>query len=38
MEKGLYGIKTYRRMVKALKTSHVAPNKLERKFKDGNPN
>ena len=28
----------YRRMAKALKTSHVAPNKLERKFKDGNPN
>lgn len=28
----------YRRMAKALQTSHVAPNKLERKFKDGNPN
>jgi putative transposase len=28
----------YRRMAKALKTSHVAPNKLERKFKAGNPN
>jgi len=28
----------YRRMAKALKTSHVAPNKLERKFEDGNPN
>jgi transposase InsO family protein len=28
----------YKRMAKALKTSHVAPNKLERKFKDGNPN
>jgi len=28
----------YRRMAKAMKTSHVAPNKLERKFKDGNPN
>ncbi|VEU81157.1 Integrase core domain [Haploplasma axanthum] len=28
----------YRRMAKALKTSHVAPNKLERKFKEGNPN
>ncbi len=28
----------YRRMAKALKTSHVAPNKLERKFRDGNPN
>lgn len=28
----------YRRMAKALKTSHVAPNKLKRKFKDGNPN
>ncbi len=26
------------RWVKALKTSLVAPNKLERKFKDGNPN
>jgi transposase InsO family protein len=25
-------------MAKALKTSHVAPNKLERKFKEGNPN
>jgi putative transposase len=28
----------YKRMAKALKTSHVAPNKLERKFKEGNPN
>lgn len=28
----------YKRMAKTLKTSHVAPNKLERKFKDGNPN
>ena len=28
----------YRRMAKALKTNHVAPNKLERKFKNGNPN
>ena len=28
----------YRRMAKALKTNHVAPNKLERKFKDGHPN
>ena len=28
----------YRRMAKALKTSHIAPNKLERKFKEGNPN
>lgn len=28
----------YRRMAKALKTSHVAPNRLERKFKDGKPN
>jgi transposase InsO family protein len=28
----------YKRMAKAMKTSHVAPNKLERKFKDGNPN
>jgi putative transposase len=28
----------YRRMAKAIKTSHVAPNKLERKFKEGNPN
>lgn len=28
----------YRRMAKALKTSHVAPNKLERRFKEGNPN
>lgn len=28
----------YRRMAKAMKTSHVAPNKLERKFKNGNPN
>ena len=28
----------YKRMAKAMKTSHVAPNKLERKFKEGNPN
>ncbi len=28
----------YKRMAKAMKTSHVAPNKLERKFKDGKPN
>lgn len=28
----------YKRMAKALKTSYVAPNKLERKFKAGNPN
>ncbi|AUD62202.1 hypothetical protein BK010_09385 [Tenericutes bacterium MO-XQ] len=28
----------YRRMAKALKTSHVAPNTLKRKFKEGNPN
>lgn len=28
----------YRRMAKAIKTNHVAPHKLERKFKDGNPN
>lgn len=28
----------YKRMSKALKTSHVAPNKLERRFKEGNPN
>jgi transposase InsO family protein len=28
----------YKRMAKALKTSYVAPNKLERKFKEGNPN
>lgn len=28
----------YKRMARALKTSHVAPNKLERKFKEGNPN
>ena len=28
----------YRRMAKAIKTSYVAPNLLERKFKDGNPN
>lgn len=28
----------YKRMSKAMKTSHVAPNKLERKFKEGNPN
>ncbi len=28
----------YRCMAKALKTSHVAPNKLKRKFKDGKPN
>lgn len=28
----------YKRMAKAMKTSHVAPNKLKRKFKDGNPN
>ncbi len=28
----------YKRMAKALKTSHVAPNILERKFKEGNPN
>jgi len=28
----------YKRMARAMKTSHVAPNKLERKFKDGNPN
>lgn len=28
----------YRRMAKANKTNYVAPNLLERKFKDGNPN
>lgn len=28
----------YKRMAKAMKTSHVAPNKLERKFKEGKPN
>jgi putative transposase len=28
----------YKRMAKAMKTSHVAPNKLERKFKEGSPN
>lgn len=28
----------YRRMAKAIKTSYVAPNILERKFKDGKPN
>lgn len=28
----------YKRMAKAMKTSYVAPNKLERKFKEGNPN
>jgi putative transposase len=28
----------YRRMAKALKTSNVAPNKLERQFKKGQPN
>lgn len=28
----------YKRMAKALKTAHIAPNKLERKFKEGNPN
>lgn len=29
---------SYRRIAKALKTSHVVPNKLERNFKNGNPN
>ena len=28
----------YKRMAKVMKTSHIAPNKLKRQFKEGNPN